>query len=140
MIAHEDASREQHAEGSTDRSFGFVFAGFFLLVACWPLFSGQGVRLWAAGIAAVMALIAALKPALLAAPNRQWTRLGILLGRIVSPIALAILFYAVFTPFGIVLRIAGMDPLRLKRDPEAKSYWLTRAPPGPPPDSMTNQF
>lgn len=139
-IAHEDVSREQHAEGSSDRIFGLVFAGFFLLVACWPLLDGEGVRVWAAGIAAVLALIAALKPALLAAPNRQWTRFGVLLGRIVSPIALGILFYAVFTPIGIVLRIAGKDPLRLKRDHEAKSYWLTRTPPGPPPDSMTNQF
>jgi len=139
-IAHEDVSREQHAEGSSDRSFGFVFAGFFELVAFWPLLAGQGVRLWAAGIGVGFALIAVLRPALLAAPNRLWMRIGILLGKIVSPIALGVLFYAVFTPVGIVLRIMGKDPLRLTRDRAAESYWLRRDPPGPPPDSMNNQF
>jgi hypothetical protein len=66
--------------------------------------------------------------------------LGLLMAKVVSPIALGILFYLVFMPVGLVMRLSGKDPLRLKFDPAAKSYWIDREPPGPPPNSMTNQF
>jgi hypothetical protein len=81
-----------------------------------------------------------LKPALLAAPNRWWTQLGVLLGKVVSPIALGVIFYAVLTPVAMILRFTGQDPLRLKFDRHSDSYWMARRPPGPPPDSMGNQF
>jgi len=139
-MAHEELSREQQIEGSSDRSFGLVFAGAFLLIAVWPLLHGATPRWWAFGVAAVFGGIALLKPALLAPLNRLWMKLGILLGRVVSPIALGILFYGVITPIGAIVRLAGTDPLRLKRDPTADSYWIPRKPPGPPPDSMTNQY
>lgn len=139
-MAHEDLSRDQQVEGSSDRSFGLVFAGVFLVVACWPLFHLELPRWWALGIAVVFAFIAIWKPALLAVPNRLWTKLGVLLGKVVSPIALGILFYGVITPIGAVMRLTGKDPLRLKFDSGADSYWIPRKPPGPPPDSMTNQF
>jgi hypothetical protein len=67
-------------------------------------------------------------------------KLGVLLGKVVSPVALGVLFYAVLVPIGVMMRIAGKDPLRLKRDAGAATYWIRRVPPGPPPDSMTNQF
>lgn len=139
-MAHEDLTREHVVEGSSDRAFGLVFAGAFLLIAGSPLFHGETPRWWAAGIAALFALAALLKPVLLARLNRLWIKLGMLLGKVVSPIALGILFYGVLTPIGVVMRLAGKDPLRLKFDPGAKSYWIPREPPGPPPDSMTNQF
>ena len=139
-MAHEDLTREQHLEGSSDRNFGLVFAGVFLLIGGAPLLHGEGLRWWAFGVAAVFAGAAALRPPLLAGLNRLWTKLGVLLGKIVSPVALGILFYAVLTPLGIAMRIAGKDPLRLKWDRDAGSYWIPREPPGPPPDSMTNQF
>jgi hypothetical protein len=139
-MAHEDLSRHQQVEGSSDRSFGLVFAAVFLLIACWPLFYREMPRWWAVAVAAVFALIAISKPSLLAGLNRQWLRLGLLLGKIVSPIALGILFYGVVAPIGLVMRLTGKDPLRLKLDSGASSYWIPREPPGPPPDSMTNQF
>ena len=139
-MAHEDLTREQDVEGSSDRSFGVVFAVVFLLIAGWPLWYGEAPRWWAAGVAAVFALIAMVRPALLAGLNRQWMKLGLLLGKVVSPIALGLLFYGVITPIGAVMRLAGKDPLRLKFDRGADSYWIRRQPPGPPPDSMTNQF
>jgi hypothetical protein len=117
-----------------------VFAIVFLAIAAWPLLQGSVPRWWAAGISAAFALLAALKPALLAGLNRWWIKLGILLGKVVSPIALGLLFYGVLVPIGVMMRIAGKDPLRLKRDAAMTSYWVRREPPGPPPDSMTNQF
>ena len=139
-MAHEDLTREQDVEGSSDRSFGVVFAVVFLVLAVWPLLHGETLRWWALVVAAVFGLIALVKPALLAWLNRQWMKLGILLGKVVSPIALGVLFYGVITPIGAVLRLAGKDPLRLRFDRAADTYWIRRDPPGPPPDSMTNQF
>lgn len=139
-MAHEDLTREQDIEGSSDRVFGLVFAGVFLVIAGSPLFHGETPRWWVSGVAAGFALVALLKPTLLAWLNRLWIKLGVLLGKMVSPIALGVLFYGVLTPIGAVMRLAGKDPLRLKRDPGADSYWIPREPSGPPPDSMTNQF
>ena len=139
-MAHEDLNREEHIEGSSDRSFGFVFTVVFIVIAAWPLWSGNGLRWWAAAVAGAFALVAVAMPSLLAVPNRWWMKLGLLLSKIVSPIALGILFYGVFGPMGIVMRLFGKDPLRLKRDANASSYWIVREPPGPPPQSMTNQF
>jgi predicted membrane metal-binding protein len=139
-MAHEDLSRDQRVEASSDRSFGLVFAGVFLIVACWPLFHRGSPRWWAFVVAALFAILALWKPALLAVPNRLWTKLGLLLSKVVSPIAMGVLFYCVITPIGALMRLTGKDPLRLRRDAAANSYWIPRKPPGPPPDSMTNQF
>ena len=139
-MAHEDLSREEHVEGSSDRVFGLVFAGVFLVIAGWPVVHGVSPRWWALGVSAAFGLVAWVRPVWLARLNRLWMKLGILLGKVVSPIALGILFYGVITPVGAVVRLTGKDPLRLKRDPAADSYWIARKPPGPPPDSMTNQF
>jgi hypothetical protein len=139
-MAHEDLAREQHVEGSSDRTFGLAMAVVFLLIAVAPLRHGHAPRWWSFALAAALGLIAVLKPGLLSLPNQLWMKLGILLGKVVSPIALGILFYGVLTPIAVVIRLTGQDPLRLKRDLAADSYWITRKPPGPAPDSMTNQF
>lgn len=137
---HENLSREEHVEGSSDRSFGFVFAVVFAIITVWPLWHGQPLRWWAFGVALAFAIVAVVAPKLLAVPNRLWMKFGLLLGAIVSPIALGLLFYGVFMPMGVLMRMLGKDPLRLKRDEAAASYWIPREPPGPPPTSMTNQF
>lgn len=139
-MAHENLSRQEHVEGSSDRTFGFVFAIVFVILAAWPLMSGGQPRWWALGIATAFALVAALRPGLLAVLNRWWMKFGLLLSHIVSPIALAILFYGVFTPIGGLMRLVGKDPLKLRRDQSAASYWTPRQPPGPPSDSMNQQF
>ena len=139
-MAHEDLTREQYLEGSSDRNFGLVIAGAFLVIAVVPLLHGQTPRWWAMGVAIVFALLALVRPALLAGLNRWWTRLGAFISKMISPIVLGVLFYGVLTPVGAIIRLTGKDPLRLKFDPDADSYWIPRKPPGPPPDSMTNQF
>jgi hypothetical protein len=117
-----------------------VFAVVFLLIAARPLLSGAGPRWWSVGVSAAFAAVALLSPGLLAPLNRQWIKLGLLLGKVVSPIALGVLFFGIVSPIGAVIRLTGGDPLRLKRNAAAKSYWLPREPPGPPPDSMINQY
>ena len=88
----------------------------------------------------MLLLITVATPALLTVPNRLWMKFGLLLHRVISPVVLAILFYAVVTPMGWIMRAFGKDPLRLKREASNPSYWVAREPPGPQPDSMSDQF
>ncbi|HJV60073.1 MAG TPA: SxtJ family membrane protein [Albitalea sp.] len=127
-------------EGSSDRTFGLVFAAFFIVVALLPLLRHAPARTWAVLLAVAFAALALIKPVLLAPLNRAWMRLGLLIGKVVSPIALGIVFFGVLTPTAALMRWRGQDPLRLRRAPGDKSYWQPRTPPGPPPRSMTNQF
>ena len=139
-MAHEDLNREQQIEASSDRNFGLVFAAVFIVVGALPLLHGESIRWWSFVVSAIFGGVALVRPSLLAGLNRLWTRLGLLLSKVISPIALGVLFYAALTPVGILMRLTGKDPLRLKRDAGLDSYWIARQPPGPPPDSMTNQF
>lgn len=137
---HEDFSRGHEVKGSSNRSFGIVFAVVFVIVGLWPLAAGAGVRLWAVGIAGVFLALALGRPSLLAPLNRVWARLGLHLGKITNPLVTGLMFYLVVTPLGIVLRVLGKDPLRLRLEPGAKSYWIERRPPGPAGDTMRHQF
>jgi hypothetical protein len=139
MPTHEDLSRTHEVKASSNRSFGWVFSAVFLIVAVWPLFSGRALRGWPLIIAAAFALVTVVAPKLLSLPNRLWLRFGLLLNRIISPVALAILFYLVVTPVGALMRVLGKDSLRLRRS-DATSYWIKREPPGPRPDSLNHQF
>ena len=125
---------------SSDRAFGIVFMFFFCIIASWPLLNGNEPHYWSLGLAAIFGFIAGIKPALLAPLNRQWTRLGIFMHRIVNPLILGLIFVTTILPIGLLLRLFGKDPLRLKRQPDAISYWISRAPPGPSPDSLPRQF
>lgn len=131
---------KQPAKNSSDRSFGLVFAAFFMIVAVLPLRHGQSVRIWAVGASLAFCVLAVFVPTILAPFNRLWAKFGLLLHGIVSPVALAILFYGVVTPVGFIMRLSGNDPLRLRFDRSARSYWIERAPPGPDAKSLKNQF
>ena len=132
---------EQEIETSSDRSFGVVFSAAFSLYGAWPLLEEpRTVRPWALVAGGVFLLLALVAPRLLAPLNRVWTKLGLVMGTIVSPIVMAVLFFFLITPIALLMRMMGKDVLRLRRDAEAPSYWIERSPPGPPPASMKNQF
>jgi len=137
---HEDYRREHAVKGSSDKSFGLVFAAFFALVGLWPLVHGLTPRWWAVAVAIAFAIVAYAKPNLLSAPNRWWMKFGLLLAKLVNPIVMGLLFYLTVTPTAAIMRMTGKDPLRLKLDKSAKSYWIEREPPGPAPDTMSHQF
>lgn len=140
MSAHEDFTRDENAKSSSDRAFGMVFAVVFACVALWPLIDGGAPRWWAFALCAGFLGLALAAPAVLAPANRLWTRFGLLLHRITSPLILGLMFYGAVTPTGLIMRLLGKDLLRLRFDGAAKSYWIERRPPGPAPDSMPLQF
>jgi len=139
MATHEILARDQDIKVSRNRDFGWVFTIVFLVVALWPLLSGGGARLWALIVSGVLLLITLATPGLLALPNRLWQRFGLLLSRVTTPLVLAVMFYAIVVPTGLLRQRLGNDPLRLRKSPDG-SYWITRDPPGPEPGSMSNQF
>lgn len=138
---HENLRDHKHlTKSSSDRSFGLVFAAFFLIVALLPLWHGHSMRIWAGWVALVFFVFAIFLPFVLAPLNRLWARIGLVLHGIVSPIALAVLFYCFVAPIGIVMHLSGKKLLHLDFDHAAQSYWVERNPPGPDAESLRNQF
>ena len=137
---HENFSREDSTRGSSDRSFGLVFSGFFALVALLPLLRGRPFRPWALAVSGAFLLVTLIRPRLLHPLNRLWTRLAVLISKVTNPIMTGLMFYVLFTPVAWVLRLMGKDLLRLKAEPAAKTFWIPREPPGPAPETMRNQF
>lgn len=137
---HESFTRDDEVRSSSDRAFGLVFAVLFALIALWPLWRGMAPRWWSLGLAAAFLGAALLAPRALAPLNRLWFRLGLLLHAVVNPVVMALVFFTTVTPIALIMRAMGKDPLRLRRDQDARTYWIERRPPGPMPDTMPRQF
>lgn len=137
---HETRQRTEDVKLGSERAFGIVFAVVFAIIALWPLIGGNTPRIWALVIAAAFLAVSLIRPRVLRPLNLLWFRFGMLLHRIISPVILGLMFFVSVTPIALLMRVFGKDPLRLKFDPEAESYWITRDPPGPEPESLKNQF
>ncbi len=121
----------------SNRSFGLVFAALFAVIALLPLLGAHPLRLWAMIIAAAFLTVTLIRPALLAPLNRLWFRFGLALGRLMTPVAMALLFVVAVIPTALALKLLRKDPLQRRLDPAAKTYWERReAQPGP----MREQF
>jgi hypothetical protein len=136
--AHENLEGHEAVRSSSDRSFGVVFAAVFALATISALWTGAKWWPLSAILATAFAALAALRPAMLAPLNRQWTRAGLLLHRVVNPLVMGVMFFGVVLPTGVLMRLVGKDPLRLRRDPAASTYWQPRDPPAP--DHFREQF
>jgi len=132
--------RERKMKGSSDRAFGLVVGGLFMLLGSWPIVHGFAPRWYLVGPAAFLVLFGLVAPRVLAPLNRAWMRLGLLLHRIVAPVLMGIVFFGVVLPIGLFMRLRRKDLLRLKFDRRATSYWIVRDPPGPAPEGLKNQF
>src|SRR5262245_21036522 len=138
--SHELQGRDEKVKTSSDRGFGIVFCVFCALVAALSWYHDGTHWPWWLGASALFLLFAFVYPRALAPLNWVWTKLGLLLFMVISPIALGIVFYLCVAPIGLILRLFGKDVLSLRRDPASKSYWVVRTPPGPPRDSFERQF
>ncbi|MCR6629377.1 MAG: SxtJ family membrane protein [Magnetospirillum sp.] len=138
-VRSEDA-RSASVEIGSDRSFGFVFTAVFAIIGLVPLWNGGEVRPWALLASALVLIAAVAMPRVLHRPNVLWSKFGMLLHRVMSPLILSAMFFVIITPLGLLMRASGKDPLRLRRQRDAESYWIMRTPPGPEADSMKQQF
>ncbi len=113
----------------SERGFAYVFAAVFTIIALFPLWHGNDIRLWALAVAAIILAIGLLRPRWLILPNKIWFKFGMLLGAIVAPIVMMLVFLVVITPFGLVRQWLGRNPLAPTPDPVARSYWIPRDTP-----------
>ena len=110
---------------SSNKSFGIVFFIFFIAVAFYPLINNEEYRLWALIISLVFLILGLINSSVLTPLNLLWFKFGMLLGRIVSPIVMALVFFVVVTPTGFIMKLFQKDLLKLKRKTK-KSYWIER--------------
>ena len=113
-------------EMGSERSFGIVFAVVFLGVGLYPQFGEGGFNAWSFPISAVFLLLAFFAPRALTLPNRVWFKLGMLLGAVIAPLVMALVYFSTVVPLGVIMRLMGKDLLRQKMDGDASTYWITR--------------
>lgn len=139
---HEDYRREHAIKSGSDRAFGLTVGTIFLVIVLYRWVFAQPGWIDAALVivGGPLVLLGFVAPRVLAPLNRAWTRLGLLLFKVVNPVVLFLIFVTAVLPIGLIMRAFGKDFLLLRRNPEAASYWIERRPPGPKPDGMREQF
>ncbi len=136
----DEPSPPPHTQLPTNSKFGWFFAAVFFALAIYAYWEGWSkVAVAALSAALLFGVAALLSPQLLTPLNRLWYGLGLLLGKIVSPIVLGVIFFVLITPVSLVTRLFGRDELKIKKR-SVDSYWVDRSPPGPPSDSYKNQY
>ena len=120
----------------SNKSFGIVFFIVFLLLGFYPLLNDGNIRVWSLVISLIFLVLGLLNSKLLLPLNKIWFKFGILLGKIVSPLIMAIIFFLVVTPIAFIMRLIGKDLLNLKFN-NKKSYWIEKTG---PKSKMKNQF
>ena len=134
----------EHAEipiGS-ERSFAVVFSIVFAFIGFRPLLGDGAVRRWAIVVAVVVLLVGLVVPRLLVVPNRLWCRLGIAIGAVMSQVVMAVIFFLVITPTGLIMRLVRRASTKDPRFPDSSksTYWMLRGQGENPMGSMRNQY
>ena len=121
---------------SSNKSFGLVFFIFFLIISIYPILNNNEIRIWSLIIALIFLTLGLLKSKILTPFNKIWTRFGIFLGKIISPVVMAIIFFGTVLPTSILMKIFRKDLLNLKFSND-KTYWIKNRG---PKSKMKNQF
>ena len=121
---------------SSNRSFGIVFFIVFLLIAIYPLTNNDELRIWSLIIAIIFLVLGLINSKVLSPLNKLWFKFGLLLGKIVSPLIMGIIFFFVVTPIAILMKLLNKDLLNLKFN-KNKTYWIEKSG---PKSKMNNQF
>tara|TARA_Y100000591_G_C21803849_1_gene683632 strand:- start:30 stop:422 length:393 start_codon:yes stop_codon:yes gene_type:complete len=121
---------------SSNKSFGIVFFIVFLIVGLYPLINNDEPRIWSLIISLFFLILGSINSKILTPLNKIWFKFGILLGRIVSPVIMGVIFFLIVTPIALIMRIIGKDLLNLKFNKD-KSYWIEKTG---PKSNMKNQF
>ena len=121
---------------SSNRSFGIVFFVVFLVIGLWPIINNGDIRNWSVIISAIFLVLGLLNSKVLTPLNKAWFKFGIFLGNFIAPIVMAIVYFLVVTPIGILMKIVKKDLINLKKN-NNKSYWIEK---NEIKSSMKNQF
>ena len=121
---------------SSNRSFGIVFFTVFFIVSIYPIFKGGDLRIWSLIISIIFLILGLLNSKILTPLNKIWFKFGVLLGNIISPIVMGIVFFLVVTPISLLMKALGKDILNLKKNTN-KSYWIEKTG---PKSKMKDQF
>ena len=111
---------------SSNRNFGIVFFFVFLIISLWPLINENPLRIWSIFVAIIFLILGLINSKLLTQLNILWFKFGKLLGSIVAPIVMGIVFFLVITPIGLIMKIIGKDLLNKRYNNKSKSYWINR--------------
>ena len=111
---------------SSNKSFGILFFTVFFLIGIWPLFNGEALRIWAIPIALIFLVLGLINSKVLTPLNLIWVKFGELLGKIIAPIVMALVYFVVLTPISLILRLVNKDILKLKILKNTDSYWIKR--------------
>lgn len=111
---------------STNKSFGVVFFVVFLIIALYPLINEGNIRIWATIVSIIFLILGILNSPILTPLNKIWFKFGIVLGNIVSPIVMGIIFFLVVTPTSLIMKMIGSNLLGLKKG-NKKSYWIEKS-------------
>jgi len=111
---------------NSNRSFGIVFFFVFLIISLWPLLNGNPLRVWSIFVAIIFLILGLINSNFLTPLNKLWFKFGKLLGFIVAPIVMGVIFFLVITPTGFIMKILGKDLLSKKYNSNMKSYWINR--------------
>ena len=109
----------------SNRSFGIVFSIVFLIISIYPLLNNETIRIWSLVISIIFLVLGLLNSKILNPLNLAWIKFGEILGRIIAPIVMGIVYFLIITPIGLFMRIIGKDLLGIKFS-ENKSYWIKR--------------
>tara|TARA_B100001057_G_C22652161_1_gene872492 strand:- start:260 stop:643 length:384 start_codon:yes stop_codon:yes gene_type:complete len=120
----------------SNKSFGVVFSIVFLIVALYPVLNNNGIRTWSVILSLIFLVLGLLNSPILSPLNKIWFYFGIFLGKIVSPLIMAIIFFIVVTPIGFIMRLLKKDILNLSFN-NNKTYWIKK---DGPKSKMKNQF
>lgn len=120
----------------SNRNFGIVFFILFLIIAFWPLLNANDIRIWSLITSIIFLILGVLNSNFLTPLNKTWMKFGALLGNIISPIIMGIIFFGVVLPTGYLMKIFGKDILRLKKNND-QTYWISKDNSN---NNMRNQF
>jgi len=110
----------------SNKNFGLLFSAIFFLIALYFLYNHSNTIAYVLiGISIIFLIITLYNSDLLFPLNKLWMRFGFLLGIVISPVVLGIIFFGLFSPYGIIMRIFGRDELHLKKI-KRKTYWKPR--------------